>query len=376
MPTYKRPSFALRNMQYWSGKEVLLFVLDGSDEKIPDDQLALFDSNIKYYHLPIPMTERLNFVKNLITTEYVSLLGDDEFLLPTGIEACIHAIEEQNLVACLGRSLFFFLNSQGLVAEPLNHEPYSPWHPGFKNYKLLDDKAGKRVVKHMNPYLCTTFYAVTKTFIWKKSITAYQNETSSADCPEVALELSNAFQGKSKVINNLMWLRSGENTPMLLYGERKDYIKFGKWYDNPKYNDEKDIFITKIAGALFSETEGYQKNEIYRIIKSGCESFALFERTRFYGQFGLPELIMKGHLIFKPMKYLVYKKIRQLFEKASLTRSEEYGFDETGSSLYERAAAWEKNGIGVDLKEIKEINDLIINFHLHNTQPEKTHETE
>ena len=71
MPTYERLEFAIRNMNYWSGKQVQLLVLDGSKQKISDKELEKFSDNIKYYHLPISMAERLKFAKNLIFTEYV-----------------------------------------------------------------------------------------------------------------------------------------------------------------------------------------------------------------------------------------------------------------------------------------------------------------
>ena len=360
MPTYEREAFALRNMHFWSGKQIQFLVLDGSKQKISDQKLEEFEDNIKYFHLPVSMAERINFAKELVNTEYVSLLGDDEFLLPSGIAACINEIEKKDLATCLGRSLYFSYKEGKIEAEPLNHEAGSPWHPGFKNYNLLQNDPAERVRNHMNPYLSTTFYAVTKTPVWKRSMAAYQNMRSSADCPEVALELSNSFQGKSKVIDILMWLRSGENEPMLLYGERKDYITFGKWYDDPVYENEKHLFISTIVDAVHSSSSKYQKNYIYKVIRSGCQAFSLFEKTR---RFDLRAWIVNMHLGFKPMKYLIIKRFNQLMQKIGFRKSDEHGLSIIDPDLFEMASVWNKNGIGVDLEEIREINELIINFH-------------
>jgi glycosyltransferase domain-containing protein len=360
MPTYERLEFALRNMLFWSGKKVQLLVLDGSKRKISDKDLEKFSDNIKYYHLPISMAERLKFAKNLIFTEYVSLLGDDEFLLPSGIISCINEIEKYDLVACLGRSLYFNFKDGKILAEPLNHEPGSPWHPGFKKYSLLQNNPAVRVKYHMNPYLGTTFYAVTKKNVWINTINAYQNMQSSADCPEVALELSNSFQGKSKVVDNLMWLRSGENEPMLLYGEKEDYISFGKWFDDSRFELEHQIFINTIVDAVYIDEQQCSKSQIYKIIESGCYAFSLFERTR---RFDLRAWIVNMHLGFKPMRYLIIKRFNQLMQKIGVYRSEEYGLNISNPDLLEMAAVWKKNGIGVDFKEVTEINDLLLKFH-------------
>lgn len=362
MPTYERLEFAIRNMNYWSGKQVQLLVLDGSKQKISDKELEKFSDNIKYYHLPISMAERLKFAKNLIFTEYVSLLGDDEFLLPSGIIACINEIEKYDLVACLGRSLYFRFAGRKILAEPLNHEAGSPWHPGFKKYCLLQNHPGERVKNHMNPYLGTTFYAVTKKNVWKKTILAYQNMQSSADCPEVALELSNSFQGKSKVIDNLMWLRSGENEPMLLYGEKEDYITFGKWYDDPKFKIEHHIFINTIVDAVYTNDQQFSKSEIYKIIQSGCNAFSLFERTRRFGFRGW-FINKSSSFSFIAFKFYIIKLINLILTKSHLLKSEEVYFNKYDSTLIGRAKAWNESGINVDLIEVEEICKLINIFH-------------
>ena len=217
----------------------------------------------------------------------------------------------------------------------------------------------------MNPYLSSTFYAVTKIDVWKRTIKAYQNMQSSADCPEVALELSNSFQGKTKVIDNLMWLRSGENEPMLLYGERKDYISFGKWYDNPKFEIEKHLFINTIVDAVYISDDQFSKNSIYKIIQSGCKSFSLFERTR---SFSIRGVFYNKYFDFSPiaLKYHIIKLFKYIFTKLHLIKSEDRYFNKYDSTLFQRALAWKEAGINVDLEEVKEVCHLIHKLHTKN----------
>jgi hypothetical protein len=50
-------------------------------------------------------------------------------------------------------------------------------------------------------------------------------------------------------------------------------------------------------------------------------------------------------------------------QKIGVYRSEEYGLNISNPDLLEMAAVWKKNGIGVDFKEVTEINDLLLKFH-------------
>jgi len=369
IPTYNRQAYALRNMQFWSGKEVTVYVMDGTARQIEEKHLSAISNNVKYYNSPLPFTDRVKMAADLITTEFAVLIGDDEFLIPGGLEACIKVIESDGLIACLGRSLYFTFKTGKIIAEPLNHEHGSPWHPGFRNYKLLQNGPTSRIVDHMNPYLATTCYAVTRTDVWKTNIEALSKcNSSTSDSPEIALELACAYQGKSKVINHLMWLRSGENDPTQ-FADPEKYLSFGKWFDDPKFLAEKHLFINNITDVLSLKVKDRTWEKIHSDIEKACNAFSLFEKTR---RFDPRAWIVNMHLGFKPMQYLIIKRYNQLMQKIGFSKSDEHGLSIIDPDLFEIASVWNKNGIGVDLEEIREINELIINFH---KQSEK-HETE
>ncbi len=360
MPTFNRQDYALRNMHFLSGLDMVLHVLDGTDIAIEQKLLTNISDNVHYHHLPISITERLKIASELVKTEYSLMIGDDEFFLISGILKCINEIENSDLVACLGRSLYFNFKDGKILAEPLNHESGSPWHPGFKNYTILESDYKKRILSHMNPYLSVACYAVTKTNIWKTNLLAASAcKTSSTDSPEIALEMACAFQGKVKVIDDLMWLRSGENEPQQFLIPEK-YLSFGKWYEDPTYKEEVQVFINNLSEVLFNINNSITKIEITNILIKGCRAFSLFERTR---RFDLRAWIVNMHLGFKPMRYLIIKRFNQLMQKIGVYRSEEYGLNISNPDLLEMAAVWKKNGIGVDFKEVTEINDLLLKFH-------------
>lgn len=360
IPTYNRYKYLLRSMTYWSGMEITVHVLDGSKNPVENDILSNLASNIQYHHLPIPILDRLKIAVNLVNTEYSALIGDDEFLLPSGLLACINTIESEGLVSCLGRSLFFYTEAGKVIAEPLNHESGSPWHPGFRNYKIVNNDPASRVKNHMNPYLSTGCYSVTKTDVWKKNLLALaKSQNTAPSSSEIAFELCSAYQGKSRVINSLMWLRGGE-LPNQLAGT--SYIEFNEWYVDPIYKKEVFEFINNIVDILLPVFGDYTKDQIYSIIKDGCDRMRIFENTRRFGFKGW-FVNESSQISFVALRYYIKKMIRRVFEKLKIVEREDDYFDKYDTTLYGRACAWKDAGIGVDLDEIKSVSDIITNFH-------------
>ena len=207
IPTYNRRSYIIRNMKFWSGLEPTVIILDGSEIKIQEDLISSLEKNIKYYHLPISLHARLKKGIELIQTEFVVLLNDDEFFFPSGLESCIIEIENSDIGACSGRSIIFDFNN-GIIDVDF----WRPPHTSFDGYHLSDDSSFTRLKTHMYPYLCSTINAVTKKEIFLNNIEALLVSASSGQSSdEIAYEIVSSYQCKSKVINTLTWLRSKEN---------------------------------------------------------------------------------------------------------------------------------------------------------------------
>ena len=113
MPTYQRQKYALRNMRYWSDTNVTLMVLDGSEDPINSKILNSFGANIVYINDPSSIEQRLNKAHFKINTEYVALIGDDEFYVVSAVKSCIQELEkDDSLIACCGSCLGFYFNKK------------------------------------------------------------------------------------------------------------------------------------------------------------------------------------------------------------------------------------------------------------------------
>ena len=96
---------------------------------------------------------------DLVQTDYVAWLGDDELYLPDALEACIQEMEsDETLVACNGRCLVFQLISNQIFAYPV----FAEW----ANYSVPRDDPIARMIHHMQTYKLSTIYSVMRTPVW------------------------------------------------------------------------------------------------------------------------------------------------------------------------------------------------------------------
>lgn len=263
IPTYNRTDYVLRNMGLLSGTGVEVHVLDGSTEAIKSDKLDRFAPNIHYHHLPISFWQRLAKAADYVDTEYVVLLGDDDFFILSALAACIIQLDnKQELVACYGVGINKCLTSDLIVSCSTisgNQTNYVSASCG----EVTQESPLKRMVHHMNPYNPNIIYSVCRSQAWLKTTQLFNSrQYSSQLTAELQFELCMSFHGKVKVIDKLMILRSAEN-PSCVEGFD---LEFDDWYLSQQYRDEVDDFLNISAHDLADIS-----NLEFEVIRQGLE---------------------------------------------------------------------------------------------------------
>jgi glycosyltransferase domain-containing protein len=237
VPTYTRQMDALQQMHFWSSSPVELYVLDGTSEPISNKYLKNLGKNIHYINMQRSVEERFCFVLDKIKTPYVAVSSDDEFFIPSALESCIDYLKERKeFIACIGRVMAFHLSKKGMVAKQM--------YGAMKNYKIENETAAERMLAHMNPYMYTSVHAVQCTDVWKKSIKIIginENPLSCPYAPELQVELATCYQGKSAVIEKLMWLRNKENKVISDRAYDRN-LQLYEWFKKKKYEGEVELF--------------------------------------------------------------------------------------------------------------------------------------
>ena len=285
--TKNRSKFLLRNVNWWKPTGVKIIIMDGSDKPISDEAINEFPKNIIYLNFPKSIEERLAIASNLVTTKYVIQSGDDDLFLHSGVNSCIKELEtNSDLVACTGLTLGFNYLNKALYGK-LVYENVS------KYGQIIDSKASLRVKSHFENYECTCFYGVIRTNIWKNNVLIIESKESlPSNLLEIFFELSTVYQGKTKVINDLMWLRSFENT-----SQWSQQYPNTDWFLKTNNPIRKGIFL-RLKYYLFSDLKKFQLLNIDLFVKFVILKFYLKPIARKYG---IPGLF---YILFLPLAYI------------------------------------------------------------------------
>jgi len=261
--TYDRQKFALRAMDFWNNKGVKLYVVDGSEYSIEADFLKKYNKSIIYKFDNRGYNERLNSILEEIDEPYLSIISEDEFLIPSSLESCIKFLNEnKDYSSCTGIPILIDYSKR------FNKILGYPIYRSFQNCNFIENLPSKRIFNHMNNYLPTVYYGVNRTKIFKNAHKTFMEFDSEFFCQfELQLELMTCFEGKTRVINSLHWIRTNENIP--IRGKEPSL--------DPKYTFEsfwserhfdKRIFLKKMAHNLKKGSSLKQKYIISDIEKA------------------------------------------------------------------------------------------------------------
>jgi len=335
VPTYNRQMYALRQSHFWSGSPVTLYVLDGTSTPINVKYLKNLGENIHYYHFPYSIEERYGKAVELIDTPYVSLLCDDEFFIPSALNHCIEELKaHKDFVAYAGCCLGFHSSKKGIAGVQ--------FQTGWRNITIDGATATERIIAHMNPYKVTTTYAVQTADTWKKTMKIItKHRFSSPYIPEFQFEFATSYQGKSKVIEELMCLRNLENDAIDFHKWNRN-MPLGKWINNPLNEEEVKIFYKDTASEL-AKIDGADKEKVLADLK----------------------LAVKSHWLqwaVNSPKELLRNRLLGLIPKKSKRALEQINVNFRWRQIIEEAEKMQKDGVTVDIKQLQEIVDFIERF--------------
>jgi glycosyltransferase domain-containing protein len=262
--SYQRHSFLIRSMEYWSGQQPTVIILDGTETPVSDEILRKLAPNIIYNWNNIIYEDRLRSVIPMIKTKYVVQLSDDEFFLPKGLEDCIKELEKNNdLVVCVGRCLYCWPRKGRITVMPY----YPSW------FDILSDSPEDRMVAKADSLNCMSIYGVARSKNWLNCIKLLTEKAfSCVYITETQFEYFMSFQGKSKVINSLQWFRSGENHPKSFKTWDRSY-EFDEWYTRKKNEVEIKDFLKLFVKHCISFDSTLSTQEAEKMLKKTLDKF-------------------------------------------------------------------------------------------------------
>ena len=344
IPTFNRQEYVLRNMRYWSDYDVTVHIFDGSKVPIDDHLISTLGSNINYHHMPCSLMERLNKSIKVIDTEYSIMIADDEFFIPSALESCIQEMNNNHeIVSCTGSAISFRVRDKEVIGNVIYHK--------LRGHSIMHDAPSARSFYHMSNYVPSTIYSVMRSDIWKKSMRSlsFKNyEIFVRSVGELQFEITASYLGKSKVINELMWLRSFENEPTRVQESEVTIPIKDFWYKESN-KSMRDEIIDTIVQSIASEEDNVsliaqdvsQAFDAYLNIKTTQKSFK-------YWAYRTAQSILPKSTVSLIARLL---KLMKIIENNSLL------------SIYKLASILDKDDIKVDVVALEEIEKIVLRFH-------------
>ena len=243
-PSYERHEYLERSCRFWGDRgDVCVLYADGSQSPLATTSFNAL--NQRYFHQPVSFQERIKNLLGQVQTPYVCMMCDDEFYIPTALQACIDFLEgNPDYVACMGRAVGFSrLNGEVVLRQQ---------YPRLRDLKLSDSGALNRLENHFSSYVCSHSYAVTRTEVFRSAMQpALANELDIFAIGELIHEFLVVAAGKSLVLPTLYWLRSHEAPPIRNTGDLSldPSKRFSHWWQNEKASTEKKDFCQYLSDA-------------------------------------------------------------------------------------------------------------------------------
>lgn len=359
MPTCRRQDYVFRNLEYWSKTDVKIIILDDSPKSIDKKIVDKFNKNIKYIHSQKSYSDRLEIAANEIKTKYAQLICDDEFYIISALNACIDELEKDvTIISCSGSCLKFnYSIEKNLTYSHIVYEPLTYKY----DYTMIVDPID-RMSKYMENYVPFLMYGVVRSNYWKEAfkIPSKKNFNFFA-YEEIQINIFLSLVGKSKVLKELLWLRSGENLPTRdkFIDKRQHPILFDSWWHQ---NDKEKKNFLQIMSNVFQELNLKMKIDYQAILSIAFDSYIRGGGGNLFKKKNYLTKKRKGIFMFCVISFFIF--IKRIVPKKikNLIKSFDY-FIKLQKNFYESSIDLNKRGVKVDVDNLKKINQIVSKFH-------------
>lgn len=197
IPTRNRPAFLRRALRYYAhhGWPSPILVCDSSDTSGKPAIAAVLreaPANVALLDSPPDIGVNAKIIAGLerVATKYLAFCGDDDFVVPQALPACVDYLEAHpDFSAAHGQAFTFVI--EGAVA----HGRIATLRP-YRQRALLDDSPAARLRSHFADWT-TSFYSVQRTASVRSIFDAFGRMQNDSTCCEIFFYAANAIRGKA-----------------------------------------------------------------------------------------------------------------------------------------------------------------------------------
>ena len=265
VPTKNRPSYVKRLLRYYSDLKFngYIYILDGSNKEYSRNIInfikQLNNKKIIYFNdvgYPGMITKKyLSKVK----TDYVVQLGDDDYIIPEGINNCINFLDKN--------PDFSAAHGEGLIVTSSETPNKIDHIDTYVQTVRVENSAKERVFQHLSDNTQPNF-SVFRTKIFEKILSPVPNFEDSKLCPNRGISDYLIQTAMSVVCTKI------KEVPGLYIVRQITSVEFEYPHTRKGKDFEKSIkyFIQKISNAI-CEKESLNYEEVGEYVKKGLNNY-------------------------------------------------------------------------------------------------------
>jgi glycosyltransferase domain-containing protein len=195
--TLERHFLLKRSIDYYKNFDCNILIADSSEKKMN----YVFPDNVVYRHLPgMHCSQKILFMAETITTPYVCLSADDDYLLESSLRTGANFLNDNlDFVSVQGKYLKFEVVDEKIVFSP-------KYGPEASSYSVTNDDIYSRMVRAFNPYMHQVLSLQRKdVFISSIRATSSLDDSHHITMVEFMLSIIPMCHGKHKVLP-LLWM--------------------------------------------------------------------------------------------------------------------------------------------------------------------------
>lgn len=260
IPTHKRHFYLDRIISYY--KEIPLKIIIADSTDIPYKK-PIQSNYIQYRHFPgINLPQKLAAAINLISTQFVVMCADDDFIIPDGISSCLEFLKkDKKYVSAQGNCITYFKESMNE-----NSVKFFPMYLSQLEYEISSDKVFERIQRLFINYR-TLFSAIHYT---KNLQLAYNDQISIRNLflNEYLSGIIPISLGNHKELNVFFQVREYSNTSDDKSTDNLDVI-----VNSANYQTEYINYLNYISDILKTENHS-EGTEYFHKMDSILKSYA------------------------------------------------------------------------------------------------------
>lgn len=298
VPTINRPEFIIRLVRYYHslGFDGSIIIGDGSSVEnfnVAREGIAPYKTSVNLRHFNVPgcsVQEAVHKANGLIDSDYVCLVGDDDFIIPKTASACIDFLN-RNVDYVAAHGLGILIAGEKQNSSRIDSVSYYP------QPRRLEETASSRISAHLTAYRVSLF-SVHRRDVWIKMFSFWSDpnmarglldKTFAAELLPCCLSVA---AGKIAEIDGLYLVRQVHHKRLIL-PSWLGWISGESWHSSFKY-------FTQSLSMTLVDLDGIEFQEARKIIEDAFSTY------------------FKGN--FKDSSQSKLKKARIIFGKVPLAK--------------------------------------------------------